>query len=109
MVARLPATAESFDCHLSAGEKEMDDITLDARGTVEWSEESWQFFAFVFAALLTLSFAIVDAGEKAWPSYPVWLSVVVKTVLFAFLGWLTLWCRRFKSFLVVRVLKAIKR
>ena len=43
--------------------------------------ESWQFFAFVFAAVLTLALSVLDEFQR-FHSQGVWLRIVIKTLLF---------------------------
>lgn len=75
------------------------------------SEESWQFFAFVFAALVTLAFGVLDSltpRMSVWfPEHHVAWSVGAKVVVFIVLGYLTLRCWPVKNFLR-RVLTGIK-
>ena len=83
----------------------------------DFSTEGWQFFAFVFAAFTTLSFALLDALPR--PSSGFWvcggvylsrqaLSVILKVLIFAVLGYLMLFCAPAKE-LIIRVLPYIKR
>ena len=51
---------------------------------VERGAESWQFFAFVFAALVTLFFGLIDEVET--PS----LRILLKVISFVIVGYLTL-------------------
>ena len=107
----------------------MTDYSMNAEGatyviegsTVElrrdFSTEGWQFFAFVFAALTTLAFALLD--ELLHPSTGFWvyggvyvspraLGVILKVLVFAVLGYLMLFCPPVKEF-IIRVLPYIKR
>jgi hypothetical protein len=76
------------------------------------SAESWQFFAFVFAALVTLAFGVLDSlAPRMIEWFPAhrapWWSFGAKVVVFVLLGYLTLWCWPVKNFLR-RVLPGIK-
>jgi hypothetical protein len=52
---------------------------LDA--TVTRGSESWQFFAFVFAAVLTLALNVLDEFQ-GFHAQCVWMRIGIKTLLF---------------------------
>jgi hypothetical protein len=74
-----------------------------AIGTVTVGAEAWQFFAFMFAAVVSLAFALVDALPSRFTAQ----NVVLKVVAFAGLGYLTLFNWRVK-YLLLRLLPVIK-
>jgi len=83
----------------------------------DFSTEAWQFFAFVFAAFTTLTFALLDELLRASSGFWIWggvyvspraLSVILKVLVFAVLGYLMLFCAPVKE-LIIRVLPYIKR
>jgi hypothetical protein len=56
---------------------------------IQVSAEHWQFFAFVFAALVTLGFGVLDSlSSRISPA----CSVGVKVIVFFLLGYFTLRC-----------------
>ena len=64
----------------------LDDVTV-GEAAVEWVAEQWQFFAFVFAAAVTLVLSVLD--QSAWPeSRPA--RVGVRFVVFVLLGYVVL-------------------
>jgi hypothetical protein len=67
---------------------------MGVQAEVERGPESWQFFAFVFAAAVTLVFAVLD------PIPLVWLRIVAKVAAFAVLGYYTLLSGRCRNWLV---------
>jgi hypothetical protein len=69
--------------------------------------ESWQFFAFVFAALVTLALTLLD--EVPNTSWPWWCHVAAKIGAFVGLGWLTLLDTSVRRWLLSTVLPAFKR
>ena len=74
---------------------------------VKRGAESWQFFAFGFAALVTLMLAILD--EVPHGTCPWWCRALAKIVLFFLLGYLTLWNNRVRGWLLSTLLPAFKR
>ena len=64
--------------------------------------ESWQFFAFIFAALVTLAFAGLDEAMGGG-----WRRLAVKVAAFVVIGYFTLLSPLGRNFLVV-VLNAFK-
>ena len=62
---------------------------------VERGAESWQFFAFIFAALLTLLFGLIDEvpGAAGW-------RILLKILAFVVTGYFTLLNARCRNFLV---------
>jgi hypothetical protein len=56
-------------------------IGLDAK--VTRGAESWQFFAFVFAAVLTLVFSLLEESYR-FHARVVWQRMGIKTLVFAF-------------------------
>jgi len=67
-----------------------------ASGTVTRGAESWQFFAFVFAATVTLALALVDElPGRLWP----W-RIVAKAAVFVGLAYVTLVNVRVRNWLV---------
>jgi hypothetical protein len=67
---------------------------------IQVSAEHWQFFAFVFAAVVTLVFVVLDALSSRMS---VALSVSMKVIMFGVLAYLTLWCWPVKKFLMRRL------
>lgn len=83
-------------------EGRLEGATVTGRGTVEWVAEQWQFFAFVFAALVTLVFTLLsEISDRPW-------RIVTKVVAFLLLGYLLLFKKRVKSWLV-RLLRIVKK
>src|SRR5882762_9823054 len=70
---------------------------------IKSSAEAWQFFAFVFAALASLGFELIDEIPlEYWLSWrPRWAA---KSLLFALLGYLLLFNWRVKT-RVIRMLR----
>ena len=67
--------------------------------------EHWQFFAFVFAALVTLALVLIDEIPGPWPRwFPRWEA---KILVFIAFGYLTLYSWPVKN-LLVRMLPTIK-
>jgi hypothetical protein len=54
-------------------------MKLDA--TVTRGSESWQFFAFVFAAVLTLALSVLDEFQS-FHSQCLWMRVGIKALMF---------------------------
>ena len=81
--------------------------TKDPTVVIMLSAEHWQFFAFVFAALITLIFAVVDVVVGQPWFRPVWL-LPIKLLFFVVLGYLTLRCRPVQRWLLRVLLTAIK-
>lgn len=76
----------------------------DARMGARISAETWQFFAFVFAALTGLAFTLLDAlPSGASPT----LRVSLKVLVFGALGYVTLFNWPVKDFLIRCVLHSI--
>jgi hypothetical protein len=71
---------------------------------VQWSAEYWQFFAFMFAVLLTLAFALLD--QSPWPESRA-ARAVLRVTVFLVLGGATLFSRRCQAGLV-RLLGMVK-
>jgi hypothetical protein len=75
----------------------------DAAGHVAFSAEAWQFFAFVFAALLTLMLTLIDENTD-WPWF---VRAGLKIGAFLSLGYLLLFnrpvCRPSWSFCITSV------
>lgn len=65
--------------------------------------ESWQFFAFVFAAVVTLALTLIDEI----PDYLGWWRLAAKVVAFVVIGYLTLRNVTAGEWLI-RVLQAFK-
>jgi len=73
----------------------------------------WQFFAFVFGALLTLAYGVMDSAPclySPWCArrFSPWITVGFKVLVFGALAWLTLRCWWFKA-RVVRLLDGITK
>jgi hypothetical protein len=74
---------------------------------IKLAPEHWQVFAFVFGALLTLAYAVMDALPCLWPQRcGPWVNVGAKVLVFFALAWITLWCWWFKVQLI-RLLNTI--
>jgi len=69
--------------------------------------ESWQFFAFVFAALVTLALTLLD--EIPDDQWPWWGRIAPKLLAFIVLGYVTLVDNRVRRWLLSRLLPAFKR
>ncbi len=70
----------------------------DAGGIITRVAETWQFFAFVFAATVAFLFALID--ELPTGEVPIaWGRVLLKVVAFFSVGYLTLINRRFRNIL----------
>ncbi len=65
----------------------------DAGGTIVRVAETWQFFAFVFAATAAFLLAVIDEVPNTWGR------VLLKVVAFFFVGYVTLINRRFRNML----------
>jgi hypothetical protein len=64
---------------------------------IQVSAEHWQFFAFVFAAFVTLAFTVLDSLSSHLSA--AWV-VGVKVMAFVFLAWVTLWFWPIKKMLI---------
>jgi hypothetical protein len=72
---------------------------------IGFGAEHWQFFAFAFAALVTIGFVLLDEIPGPWPRFfPRWGA---KILVFIGLGYLTLYNWTVKD-LLVRMLPTIK-
>jgi len=100
---------------LGSGSYVIDGSKADLRR--DFSTEGWQFFAFVFAAFTTLAFALLDELLRPSSGFWIWgggylspraVSVMLKVLVFAILGYLMLFCAPMKEF-IIRVLPYIKR
>jgi hypothetical protein len=95
---------EMADYKLTAGPGVMKVTGAPATLTTVVSAESWQFFAFAFAALVTLAFGVLDSLAPRMIEWlpalraPLW-SAGVKVAVFFLLGYLTLRCWPVKNFL----------
>jgi hypothetical protein len=69
--------------------------------------ESWQFFAFVFAAVLTLALTVLD--EVPDDQWPLWFRIATKVLAFFGLGYVTLRNNRVRRWLLSTLLPAFKR
>ncbi len=73
-------------------------VGQDVRGAITWAAETWQFFAFVFAAAVAFLLALID--EVPTGEVPIaWGRVLLKVVAFFSVGYLTLINRRFRNIL----------
>ena len=104
-----------YSMKAEGGRYEIEGPALELRR--DFSTEAWQFFAFVFAALTTLTFALLDELPRPrggfWICQGVYLSppalrVILKVLVFVVLGYLMLFCPPAKT-LIIRVLPYIKR
>jgi hypothetical protein len=96
--AKLLGRPANFSIRPKAGAMKLEGQPVRLLSTVDW-----QFFAFVFAALVTLAFGIVDSLA---PLMTPARSVTIKVITFAFFAGLTLWCWPFKR-LLLRLLPGI--
>lgn len=79
-------------------------VTGDRATLVDtYAAEAWQFFAFVFAALVTLALTLLDEIPDRYQQW----RILSKIVVFIAFGWITLFCWRAKK-LIIRVLPVIK-
>jgi bacteriorhodopsin len=75
----------------------------EAQLRTAFSVEAWQFFAFVFAASITLAFPLLDELPRMSTAY----RVILKVMVFVGLAYLTLFCPPIKDF-IIRALSVIK-
>ncbi len=67
----------------------------DSTGILTRSAESWQFFAFIFASLVALSFSLLEEWMLVG-----WRRTIAKLVAFCIIGYFTLQSRRGRNALV---------
>ncbi len=74
----------------------------DVSATVTRGPESWQFFAFMFAATVTFAFGIIDGLNV-----PKW-NLILKVLSFFALAYTTLWNQRSRNW-QIRLLGRFKK
>jgi hypothetical protein len=83
-------------------------VDTSADLTMEWSTEHWQFFAFAFAAIVTLAFSLIDEFQLL--SWPWGCRLGLKVVVFFVIGYFTLRHRTCKRWLVrgLRIIRTVQ-